>query len=38
MFKEIKNEHFEDCISTIAYDPTLERFAIGLLDERLIVK
>lgn len=37
-FKELKNEHLGECISTIAYDGVNEKYAIGVLDERLLIK
>lgn len=38
LFKELKSEHLGECISTIAYDENKETYAIGILDERLIIK
>ena len=38
MFKELKSEHLGECVSTIAYDGNAEKYAVGVLDERLIIK
>lgn len=37
-YKEIKNEHLGDCVSSIAYNSIEDRFAVGVLDERLLIK